>query len=573
MSIRQTGAEFKLAPEGERTDLVEVQRYDPLEHYNVSKNVLAENLVPVFQGATILAPGLKGIVPAPGIGETNYFLRSDGVWAPGTGSTGYTTVSYNGTSLAPRSILDFSGAAVNVVDDALSQTTEVTFADNLNDLAGLIPVNGSVIVGTGAGFAAYNPDVQAIYVDATNGNDINSGSIIYPLATIQKAISMATGDPIDIFVYAGTYTENITLDGSTADIHITGFGDKKYAETRLKGSITINNTSGTCNISVTNMRIGDDVSVPVTVATASNVFFSDCRIQAQVATDDAVQVAGDCAFVEFCNCIIAGVFDNSTNYMGTVFVTRADSLSCKFNISSGNIQINDCLQIGKITHTGGIVSIRDVAYVAADSGVCLDSTALAGSFNSISLSHVNFQQSSGLYGAISKTGDCAYKVDNCNYDATTTWTGTRSNYTALALDVSGNYLPTNYQSVTDSVQGHLRGIDNALGNYIPFSWTVITADTTLEPNTGYIVSATSSVNLTLPANFSSGDEIRIVGYAGGWQIKQSAGQKMHWGSISTTTGTSGTIYSDTVYDCLDLVGVITNTEMVVVGAAGNLNIS
>ena len=41
-----------------------------------------ENAISVFIGATEKSAGIPGLVPAPALGETNLYLRSDGTWAP-----------------------------------------------------------------------------------------------------------------------------------------------------------------------------------------------------------------------------------------------------------------------------------------------------------------------------------------------------------------------------------------------------------------------------------------------------------------------------------------------------------
>lgn len=54
--------------------------YDAVE--NVWTNRTIDEALQSFVGATSTSSGKSGLVPAPGLGQTNLFLRSDGTWAP-----------------------------------------------------------------------------------------------------------------------------------------------------------------------------------------------------------------------------------------------------------------------------------------------------------------------------------------------------------------------------------------------------------------------------------------------------------------------------------------------------------
>ena len=54
--------------------------YDSSQKKWISTTI--ENAISVFVGATDKSGGIPGLVPAPALGETNLYLRSDGTWAP-----------------------------------------------------------------------------------------------------------------------------------------------------------------------------------------------------------------------------------------------------------------------------------------------------------------------------------------------------------------------------------------------------------------------------------------------------------------------------------------------------------
>ena len=92
-------------------------------------------------------------------------------------------------------------------------------------------------------------------------------------------------------------------------------------------------------------------------------------------------------------------------------------------------------------------------------------------------------------------------------------------------------------------------------------------------NNEYTANAATLLTITLPASAAINDRIRVVGAgAGGWKVAQNSGQTIHLGSSSTTTGTSGYIASATVYDCVELICVTTDTDWVAI-AQGTLSVN
>lgn len=126
---------------------------------------------------------------------------------------------------------------------------------------------------------------------------------------------------------------------------------------------------------------------------------------------------------------------------------------------------------------------------------------------------------------------------------------------------SDNYVGTLY--VND-----IQGIDLGVTNYEEETST----SATLQVNTEYSANNASLVTLTLPATASAGDKIRVIAKgAGGFRIAQSAGQTIHHGTNSTTTGATGYIESTNQYDVLEIQCVTDDIDFVVVSSIGNFN--
>lgn len=106
-----------------------------------------------------------------------------------------------------------------------------------------------------------------------------------------------------------------------------------------------------------------------------------------------------------------------------------------------------------------------------------------------------------------------------------------------------------------------------------FPWTTVTINTSMAVNNGYVTNAGSQLQMTLPATAAVGDVIEILGRGtGGFIVKQNAGQTIHFGGTSSTTGTGGSVASINQYDTILLKCLITNTDWSVTSASSNLTV-
>lgn len=105
-----------------------------------------------------------------------------------------------------------------------------------------------------------------------------------------------------------------------------------------------------------------------------------------------------------------------------------------------------------------------------------------------------------------------------------------------------------------------------------FVWTAITSTSqTMVSNNGYIANAGTLLTFTLPATAAVGDLFEVGGLgAGGWKIAQNASQLIHFGNVTTTTGTGGSLASTNQYDSLRFICVVTNTTFLVLSSMGNI---
>lgn len=116
---------------------------------------------------------------------------------------------------------------------------------------------------------------------------------------------------------------------------------------------------------------------------------------------------------------------------------------------------------------------------------------------------------------------------------------------------------------------------NVVGGGLKWIEITVAGPTTLSSNTGYVTNnAVSTVLTTLPSTAAFGDVIRISGKgAAGWSLGQNAGQTIHFGNVSTTTGVGGSIASTMQYDCLELVCITQDTDFNVLSSIGVLTVT
>lgn len=127
-------------------------------------------------------------------------------------------------------------------------------------------------------------------------------------------------------------------------------------------------------------------------------------------------------------------------------------------------------------------------------------------------------------------------------------------------------------AVTSTELGYLSGATSNIQTQInalsPPVISVITTDTAIVMNTTYIVNGAGLVTLTLPATFSAGQFVKVVGYAGGWKIAQNSGQNILLNGDGTTIGTGGFLASQQDTDGITLYSVTTDTNLVATDSQG-----
>jgi len=151
--------------------------------------------------------------------------------------------------------------------------------------------NNQVLNASLTGLTVWKTPVAStvFYVDATSGNDLDKGSSIFPLATIQSAIDKCGGNTTyyTIYVNPGTYPENLII--STPRINLVGVQSSQNTKSVFISSVNIT-TQGQSGpsldiIAIQNFVIGglSNVSPAINIANFSNyggysLYINNCEL-------------------------------------------------------------------------------------------------------------------------------------------------------------------------------------------------------------------------------------------------------------------------------------------------------
>lgn len=260
------------------------------------------------------------------------------------------------------------------------------------------------------------------YVSSTGDDTYGTGAFYRPYATITKALTSSS----NIVLFPGSYNENISITNS--NINITSTDPEN---TRLNGNITIG--TGVSDLYVYGITMiyvaGTSTTYILDFAdTISSSVFEKC-IFLGTQNEELLKISGSVSdTILFKNCDMTGIVENAIT-SGTVSIDGYHTGTGDIRIissGSGNTNISNLKNIVSITHSSGDMSVYNVgkiydsynqknviinnkSYVTSESIISTSSsTSDVLSLNSCSL----FNQESGYFGQINKTGTCQLSLTN-----------------------------------------------------------------------------------------------------------------------------------------------------------------
>lgn len=187
-----------------------------------------------------------------------------------------------------------------------------------------------------------------------------------------------------------------------------------------------------------------------------------------------------------------------------------------------------------------------------------------------SVDNTEFQYLNGVTSAIQTqfTG----KQDAITGAASTVVSSNLSNSIVVVTNGSGKLASSAITTTTLGFLDATSSIQTQLNTKTSFTWSTVSGTIqSAAVNNGYITNNAALVTVTLPSTAAVGDIVRVAYKgAGGWKVAQNASQFIVFGTVTTTTGTGGSISSSAQGDVVELLCTTTNNGWTVLSAQGNL---
>jgi hypothetical protein len=332
--------------------------------------------------------------------------------AVNTGSAGAVVV--NGGALGIPS----NGTLTNAT--GLPLTTGVT---------GTLPVaNG----GTGRTVGNYSIYANEIHVGKDGNDTTGDGTLINPVLTITKALTLIGAGRNTVIVHPGSYSESPTVSSANTTIataELTG------ANTQIAGTLTLSAAARVSGIKLTNL----------TITGSGSTYISNCTVDTQV-------IKSGTNYVEIINSELQCTLGVQITGAGTVSIVGNKCWAVAVSNASANVLIKDCFQVLTPSVTAGTLQIDGSAIFAA-SPASNAVTSSVGSFITLANSFVLNSAGTNVE-RVSLAG--FYSILNLVYDKTnSTFTGTNLNaidYFSVinteSLVSSGTITAANYVGVS-----------------------------------------------------------------------------------------------------------------------------
>jgi hypothetical protein len=246
-----------------------------------------------------------------------------------------------------------------------------------------------------------------IHVSQVDGNDTTGdGSLLNPVATITKALTLLNGSRKTIIVHPGGYNENVTVaNGNTtiATSELTG------ANTLLSGTLTIGTLGSGSRISGLKMT-------NLVISGTAQAYISNCTVDTQVTKSSS-------GYVEIINSELQCIFGIQISGSGTTIINGNKNVGVSVSNASAQVIIKGCNSVVTPSASAGNLAIVDCIVTA------LGGNAITITNSATTLTLINSQvlvQAGNSVAPISVAG--IYSIINTIYDKpSSTLTGISTN--------------------------------------------------------------------------------------------------------------------------------------------------
>jgi hypothetical protein len=305
-------------------------------------------------------------------------------------------------SQATARILGRTTAGVGAVEEISIGTGLSLSAGTLTATpAGTLPVaNG----GTGRTVGNYSIYGLEIHVGKDGNDTTGDGTLINPVLTITKALTLVAAGRNTVIVHPGEYIEDPTVTSTNTTIatsELTG------ANTLLTGTLTLNAAARVSGLKMSNL----------TITGVGNTYISNCTVDTQV-------IKSGTNYVEIINSELQCTAGVQITGAGIVSILGNKCWGVAVSNAGAIVLIKDCFQVRAPSVTAGSLQFDGCAIFAAPSTtIAVTSSALT---NITLANSFVLNSTSTNVGRVSLGGN--YSILNLVYDkANSTFTGTNLN--------------------------------------------------------------------------------------------------------------------------------------------------
>ena len=489
--------------------------------YNAS-GLVAGSANLTFDGTILSAGAVKSIVAA-----TQDSVTIQGR-AGGTGSFGVTLTPTTLTGSRTLTLPDASGTI-------LQSGTAVTVAQG----------------GTGRTVGNYSVFANELHV-SKNGNDsTGDGTLINPVLTITKALTLIGAGVNTVIVHPGTYTENPTVTGTNTTIatsELTG------ANTLISGTLTLSAAVRVSGLKMTNL----------TITGTGNTYISNCTVDTQV-------VKSGSNYVEIINSELQCTAGVQITGAGTVSIVGNKCWAVAVSNASANVLIKDSYQVITPSVTAGTLNIDGSAIFAA-TPASNAVTSSAGSFITLANSFV-LNSAGTSVERVSLAG--FYSILNLVYNRTS------STFTGTSLNAIDYFQYINADNLLLANTGSVQFADADSSNYVAFkapsvvgsnvTWTLPSAD----GGSGQFLSTNGTGTLSWASAAAAGVTSFTTSLSGLTPNTASTGAITLAGTLGATSGgtsqstyTTGDLLYSSASNTLSKLGIGSTGQVLTVSAGG-----
>jgi hypothetical protein len=312
-----------------------------------------------------------------------------------------------GTGVATALAVNVGSAGAIVVNGGALGTPSSGTLTNATGLPLTTGVTGTLPVangGTGRAVGNYSVYANEIHVGKDGNDTTGDGTLINPVLTITKALTLVGAGRNTVIVHPGSYSESPTVTSANTTIETT---ELTGANTQIAGTLTLSAAARISGLKITNL----------TITGSGNTYISNCTVDTQV-------IKSGTNYVEIINSELQCVSGVQITGAGTVSIVGNKCWAVTVSNASANVLIKDCFQVLTPSVTAGTLQIDGSAIFAA-SPASNAVTSSVGSFITLANSFV-LNSAGNNVERVSLAG--FYSILNLVYDKTnSTFAGTNLN--------------------------------------------------------------------------------------------------------------------------------------------------